>query len=114
MVGQTPAGLGRQGAKELAAATPATRNRYADLLRVVSILVVVLGHWLMAVLAYEDGEFIGRNLLEVATWTHLLTWVFQVMPIFFIVGGFTNAGSWRSAAGRDVGDERFVGQGGDQ
>ena len=102
MVGQTPAGLGRQGAKELAAATPATRNRYADLLRVVSILVVVLGHWLMAVLAYEDGEFIGRNLLEVATWTHLLTWVFQVMPIFFIVGGFTNAGSWRSAAARGV------------
>jgi fucose 4-O-acetylase-like acetyltransferase len=90
----------RPTARDIAAATPATRNRYADLLRVVSILVVVVGHWLMAVLAYDDGEFTGRNLLEVATWTHVLTWVFQVMPIFFIVGGFTNAGSWRSAAAR--------------
>jgi fucose 4-O-acetylase-like acetyltransferase len=91
---------GRPTVRELAAATPATRNRYADLLRAVSILVVVVGHWLMAVLAYEGGEFIGRNLLEIATWTHLLTWAFQVMPIFFIVGGFTNAGSWRSATER--------------
>jgi fucose 4-O-acetylase-like acetyltransferase len=102
MVGTAPAGSGRAKAQDLAAATPATRNRYADLLRVVSIFVVVIGHWLMAVLGYEDGTFTGRNLLEVATWTHILTWVFQVMPIFFIVGGFTNAASWRSASGRDV------------
>ena len=61
---------------------PETRNRYADLLRVASILVVVIGHWLMAVLEYEDGSFVGKNLLEIATWTHILTWIFQVMPIF--------------------------------
>src|SRR5262245_21826411 len=92
----------RPTARELAAATPETRNRYADLLRVASIAVVVIGHWLMAVLAYEDGSFTGRNLLEIATWTHILTWVFQVMPIFFIVGGFTNASSWRSARDHGV------------
>jgi fucose 4-O-acetylase-like acetyltransferase len=102
MVGTAPAGSGRLKARDLAAATPATRNRYADLLRVASILVVVVGHWLMAVLAYRDGTFTGENLLEVATWTHVLTWVFQVMPIFFIVGGFTNASSWRSASERGV------------
>ena len=56
----------------------------------------------MAVLEYEDGSFVGKNLLEIATWTHILTWIFQVMPIFFIVGGFTNAGSWRSASRRGV------------
>jgi fucose 4-O-acetylase-like acetyltransferase len=100
MVGTAPAGSSRLKARDLAAATPATRNRYADLLRVVSILVVVVGHWLMAVLAYRDGTFTGENLLEIATWTHVLTWVFQVMPIFFIVGGFTNASSWRSASER--------------
>lgn len=102
MVGTAPAGSSRLKARDLAAATPATRNRYADLLRVVSILVVVIGHWLMAVLAYRDGKFTGENLLEIATWTHILTWVFQVMPVFFIVGGFTNASSWRSASARGV------------
>ncbi len=103
MAGTAPAGSGRPGARELAAATPATRNRYVDLLRIVSIVVVVLGHWTMAVLGYRDGAFTGENLLEIAPWTHLLTWVFQVMPVFFIVGGFTNAGSWRSARVRGTG-----------
>jgi len=102
MAGRGPAGASRLSAQELAAATPATRNRYADLLRVVSIFVVVLGHWTMAVLAYRDGKFVGQNLLEIDPWTHILTWIFQVMPIFFIVGGFTNAFSWRSASERGV------------
>jgi Acyltransferase family len=87
-------------AAEVSARTPSTRNRYVDLLRVVSIAVVVVGHWTMAVLGFEDGRFTGRNLLEIAPWTHVLTWVFQVMPVFFIVGGFTNAASWRSASER--------------
>jgi hypothetical protein len=29
-----------------------------------------------------------------------LTWLFQVMPLFFIVGGYANAISWRSAGRR--------------
>jgi len=99
---RAPAGARRLSAQQLAAATPATRNRYADLLRVASIFVVVLGHWTMAVLSYHDGKFVGQNLLEIDPWTHILTWIFQVMPIFFIVGGFTNAHSWRSASGRGV------------
>jgi hypothetical protein len=67
---------------------------------VVSIFVIVLGHRTMAVMAYRDGRFVGQNLLEIDAWTHILTWVFQVMPIFFIVGGFTNAHSWRSTSER--------------
>ncbi len=102
MVGTAPAGTSRLSARELAAMTPATRNRYADLLRAVSIFVVVVGHWLMAVLGWHDGSFTGKNLLEIAPWTHILTWIFQVMPVFFIVGGFTNAGSLRSAGERGV------------
>src|SRR6266536_3308797 len=65
MVGRAPAGSRRLSVQELAAATPATRNRYADLLRVASIFVVVLGHWTMAVLSYHDGKFTGQNLLEI-------------------------------------------------
>jgi hypothetical protein len=86
--------------RELASATPATRNRFVDLIRVASIGVVVIGHWLMAVLGYRGGAFTGRNLLEIDPGIQILTWIFQVMPLFFIVGGFTNAMSWDSARAR--------------
>jgi surface polysaccharide O-acyltransferase-like enzyme len=81
----------------MAEATPETRNRVVDLVRVVSILVVVFGHWLMAAITFRDGEIVPGHLLELADWTHPLTWAFQVMPLFFFVGGYSNALSWRSA-----------------
>jgi fucose 4-O-acetylase-like acetyltransferase len=87
-------------ARELAEATPATRDRYVDLLRFLSIALVVIGHWLLAVLGFRDGEFVGENLLELEPDLQIATWVFQVMPIFFLVGGYTNALSWASATRR--------------
>lgn len=81
----------------MAEGTPDSRNRVVDLVRVVSILVVVFGHWLMAAITFEDGAIVPGHLLELADWTHPLTWVFQVMPLFFFVGGYSNALSWRSA-----------------
>lgn len=69
-------------------------------MRVLSILVVVFGHWLMAAVTFEGGELVPGHLLVLAEWTHPLTWVFQVMPVFFFVGGFSNARSWRSAQRR--------------
>lgn len=87
-------------AEEIAERTPEERNRFADLLRLGSILVVVLGHWLIAVVLVVDGEWVTGRLLEFVPWTRWLTWVFQVMPIFFFVGGYANAVSWSSAAER--------------
>jgi surface polysaccharide O-acyltransferase-like enzyme len=85
----------------MAEATPPERNRVVDLMRVVSILVVVFGHWLMAAVTFDDGELVPGHLLELADWTHPLTWIFQVMPVFFFVGGYSNALSWRSARRRE-------------
>lgn len=84
-------------AREMAEGTPSSRNRVVDLIRVFSILVVVFGHWLMAAITFQDGEIVPGHLLELANWTHPLTWIFQVMPLFFFVGGYSNALSWRSA-----------------
>lgn len=90
-------------AKELAEQTPENRNRYVDFLRAASILVVITGHWLIAAPFYHDGTLMPRDLLEVQPVTQWLTWIFQVMPIFFIVGGYANAvsieGSRRRGAG---------------
>jgi fucose 4-O-acetylase-like acetyltransferase len=100
MGARSPARGTRLSARELAAATPSTRNRYVDLLRFLSIAVVVLGHWLIAVLGFRDGRFVGENLLEIFPDVQIATWLFQVMPIFFLVGGYTNTLSWESATRR--------------
>ncbi|MBM6401763.1 acyltransferase family protein [Phycicoccus sonneratiae] len=86
----------------VAAATPATRNRVVDLLRVGALTVVVLGHWLVAAVVVRDGRLDAGAVLDRASWTHPLTWVFQVMPVFFLVGGYANAVSWRGARERGV------------
>ena len=88
-------------AADIAAQTPDTRNRYVDALRAASILVVVFGHWLMAgpeVLA--DGSLRVGHLVAESTLVQGLTWIFQVMPVFFFVGGYANAAGWRSARRR--------------
>ncbi|MDP9442082.1 MAG: acyltransferase, partial [Actinomycetota bacterium] len=96
-----PASGSRAGrAARLAAATPASRDRYVDFLRVAAIAIVVLGHWLMLAVEFRDGRLGGANVLEIEPWTQWLTWVFQPMPVFFIVRGYANAASW-SAARRD-------------
>ena len=87
-------------ARDMAAQTPDERNRYVDFLRAVSILMVVTGHWLIVALYYKDGAFIPGDLLEMRPNTQWLTWLFQVMPIFFIVGGYANAVSLESARRR--------------
>jgi hypothetical protein len=82
-------------ARELAQLAPPERNRWVDFLRAVSILAVVCGHWLMAGLYVDEAGTLQRgDLLSVSTWAHWLTWVFQVMPVFFLVGGYSNGVSW--------------------
>ncbi len=83
-------------AHAIAAATPAHRDRYVDLLRAVAILAVVTGHWLAAAVTVQAGRLGGVNALEVLPWARPLTWLFQVMPVFFLVGGYANAASWSS------------------
>ena len=90
-------------ALEMAAATPPERNRYVDFLRAVSILFVVIGHWLIATIHYADGELTLGHLLKTYPEMHWLTWIFQVMPIFFIVGGYSNGVSLESARNKGVG-----------
>ncbi len=97
-----PRGIWGQ-ARSLAQQTPAARNRYVDFLRAVSILAVVLGHWIMAAPFYESGKPHMWHLLAVLPWFQWLTWLFQVMPIFFFVGGFSNATSWETAQRRGQG-----------
>ncbi len=89
-----------------AARTPASRNRYVDLLRALSILAVISGHWIVVAPFLSDGKLSLGSMLEHQPWTQWLTWVFQVMPVFFFVGGYANGVSWKAAQrdGRSYGE----------
>src|SRR5215212_3900325 len=78
------------GASDLARQTSASRDRYVDFLRLFSIAVVVLGHWLMAVVVWHGSEFHTGNAIAMTPGLWIATWLLQVMPIFFFVGGFAN------------------------
>lgn len=63
------------------------------------MLVVALGHWLgMVVVLDGRGKLVTGNALEMVPALWPATWAFQVMPLFFFVGGFASASSLQSAA----------------
>ena len=93
---------------ELVAATPASRDRYVDLLRGLSILVVVVGHWLIAVIYWENGVIGSTSAIGRTPWLWIATWFLQVMPIFFFVGGFANLVTFRAFRRRSDSTWDFV------
>src|ERR1700694_930959 len=85
---------------EVEASTPATRDRAIDIIRIVSLVGVVVGHTIMAVSTLRDDVFVWDNLLTASMVFQALTWVFQIMPLFFFAGvaacvqTWTPGGSW--------------------
>jgi hypothetical protein len=95
---------------EAVANTPPDRNRVVDTWRVAALLIVVFGHWLAAsVWVQPDGSVSVMNTLEWIPYAAWATWLVQVMPIFFFVGGYANAAalSKRSANRRSWITNRF-------
>lgn len=89
-------------ATDVAEQTPADRNRYVDLLRALSISAVVMGHWLIAAPAFMGGIASMDHLLQIQPQAQWLTWLFQVMPVFFFVGGYSNGVSWDGAQAKGL------------
>lgn len=79
---------------EVEANTPATRDRAIDVIRIVSLVGVVVGHTIMATSTLRDGVFIWSNLLTASPVFQALTWVFQIMPLFFFAGVAASVESW--------------------
>jgi fucose 4-O-acetylase-like acetyltransferase len=75
---------------------PGGRNRYVDLVRLVAIVVVVVGHWLDTTILVVRGRPVGESALAAAGYMRWLTLLFQVMPLFFLAGGYAAAASWPS------------------
>ncbi len=75
------------------------RDRFIDAVRAGSLLIVVVGHWLLIVPSIRGGVARGVMLYDAAPAFWPVTWLFQVIPLFFFVGGFANLVSWRSRPG---------------
>jgi len=73
-----------QKATQLAEQTPASRNRYVDFLRAASVIVVITGHWLVVAPYLDGSELVLPDILSISPRTQWLTWIVQIMPIFFI------------------------------
>jgi hypothetical protein len=81
------------------AATPADRDRTVDALRALAIAGVILGHWLVTALVLTRGRA-GDVLHDASPLASLpaltpVSWVFQTLAIFFFVGGYAAARSFR-------------------
>ncbi|PSL03737.1 fucose 4-O-acetylase-like acetyltransferase [Haloactinopolyspora alba] len=86
----------------------AGRDRFVDALRAASLVAVAVGHWLMATMVVVDGEVHGANALDSIAALRPATWLLQVMPLFFMAGGFSNALVWRRTVRRGGGYTEFV------
>lgn len=78
------------------AATPAGRDRGVDGLRAVAILGVVAGHWLVTALVVDSDAVRAASPLRSMPELAPVSWLFQTLAVFFLVGGMVAA---RSRAG---------------
>ncbi|MFT7599546.1 MAG: peptidoglycan/LPS O-acetylase OafA/YrhL [Acidimicrobiales bacterium] len=77
---------------DLAGSAKPDRNRAVDLYRAVAMAAVAFGHWMaIAISADADGNIVGGNALEQDPSMSWVSWLLQVMPLFFVVGGFSSA-----------------------
>ncbi len=83
----------------LAPGAPA-RDVYVDFLRAVSLLVVVAWHWVFTIIQWSDDGPHATNPIGFTSGLWMATWLLQVMPLFFYVGGYAHLTSWHRARSR--------------
>jgi hypothetical protein len=82
--------------------TPANRDRSIDAVRAYGLIVVVAGHYLMGIVHWNRNVPQLGNSLSSSLYLQAITWIFQVMPLFFIAGGAANFISWKSAQAKET------------
>ncbi|MEU1041875.1 acyltransferase [Streptomyces sp. NPDC005907] len=87
----------RAAVGRLDAATPPGRDRAVDALRALAILGVVLGHWLVTALVADGGALRAESPLGHMPWLAPVSWLFQTLAVFFMVGGHVATRSHASA-----------------
>ncbi|NEB76862.1 acyltransferase [Streptomyces sp. SID14478] len=83
------------------AKTPAHRDRAVDGLRALALLAVPTGHWLLGGFTLDtQGALHNASPLSAFGFFAPLSWVLQMLGVFFLVGGYASALSYRRAQER--------------
>lgn len=90
----------RELVRRIESATPPDRDRAVDALRGLAILGVVCGHWLVTALVADSGTVRGASPLQYMPQFTPVSWVFQTLAVFFLVGGQVGAKGYVSARAR--------------
>ncbi|MFE2460744.1 acyltransferase [Streptomyces sp. NPDC059402] len=95
-----PRGALRAAVARIDAATPRERDRAVDALRALAILGVVLGHWLVTALVADGTGLHAASPLQDMPWLAPVSWAFQTLAVFFLVGGHVATRGYASARAR--------------
>ncbi|GGV69945.1 acyltransferase [Streptomyces griseoloalbus] len=98
----------RDTAARVDAATPDRRDRAVDALRAGAILGVVLGHWLVTALVADGRALHTASPLQHMPWLAPVSWAFQTLAVFFLVGGHVATRSHASARARGLPYHRWL------
>lgn len=92
-----------------AVAAQGTRDRFPDLLRSLALGAVILGHWTMGAVSVDAQHMMHvDNVLNTNRFLWPATWVLVLIPLFFFVGGFSNATSLTRARQRSLTDAQWI------
>lgn len=88
---------------------PAGRDLTLDFARVICVLLVVYIHILFTgVGVAADGALVIERPLEKEPWFNAGSWILNIMPLFFVVGGFAARAGWKSTLNRGGNAAEFV------
>ncbi|MFE6965379.1 acyltransferase [Agromyces sp. NPDC057679] len=90
------------------ARTGVRRDQSVDAIRVVLLVVVFALHAMMVGVSLGPEGPVLENALEHQAWFGPVSWVVQIMPLFFIVGGFSSITHWRSMRARGATPAQYV------
>src|SRR5258705_12809949 len=82
-------------AGKVAAHTPPGPDRAVDVARLAALVVVMFGHCALLLATIDTSGLRIGNLLGELPAIAPITWVVQVMPLFFLAGGAAGAYGWR-------------------
>ncbi|MBO1333068.1 acyltransferase [Streptomyces sp. VRA16 Mangrove soil] len=91
------------------AKTPAHRDRAVDGLRALALLAVPTGHWLLGGFTVDaQGALHNASPLSAFSFFAPLSWVLQMLGIFFLVGGYASALSYSRARERGTSTSEWL------
>src|SRR5215218_5923584 len=83
-------------ARAVAESTKPDRDRAVDVARLAALVVVMFGHCALLLATIDTSGLRIDNLLGELPAITPITWVVQVMPLFFLAGGAAGAYGWHA------------------